>query len=145
MLCASKGELVTSKMEANPTTNCLNKGFTLSIVHESTPVLQASHVGKTVQTSDGPLAILQEIDFSITAGESIAIVGASGSGKSTLLGILAGLDLPSSGTVHLMQEDLSKLDEDGRARLRGQYVGFVFQSFQLVPHLNALELSLIHI
>ena len=91
-------------MEANPTTNCLNKGFTLSIVHESTPVLQASHVGKTVQTSDGPLAILQEIDFSITAGESIAIVGASGSGKSTLLGILAGLDLPSSGTVHLMQE-----------------------------------------
>ena len=126
-------------MEANPTTNCLNKGFTLSIVHESTPVLQASHVGKTVQTSDGPLAILREIDFSITAGESIAIVGASGSGKSTLLGILAGLDLPSSGTVHMMQEDLSKLDEDGRARLRGQYAGFVFQSFQLVPHLNALE------
>ena len=126
-------------MEAKPTINCLNKGFTLSIVHESPPVLQVSHVGKTVQTSDGPLAILQDISFSIAAGESVAIVGASGSGKSTLLGLLAGLDLPSSGSVHLMQKDLGKLDEDGRARLRGQYVGFVFQSFQLVPHLNALE------
>ena len=126
-------------MEAKPTINCLNKGFTLSIVHESPPVLQVSHVGKTVQTSDGPLAILQDISFSIAAGESVSIVGASGSGKSTLLGLLAGLDLPSSGSVHLMQKDLGKLDEDGRARLRGQYVGFVFQSFQLVPHLNALE------
>ncbi len=126
-------------MEANPTTNCLIEGFTLSIVHESPPVLQARHVGKTVQTSDGPLAILQDIDFSIAAGESVAIVGASGSGKSTLLGLLAGLDLPTSGTVHMMQQDLGQLDEDGRAKLRGQYVGFVFQSFQLVPHLNALE------
>jgi putative ABC transport system ATP-binding protein len=126
-------------MEANPTTNCLNKGFTLTIVHESTPVLQAKDVGKTVQTSDGPLAILQDINFTIRSGESVAIVGASGSGKSTLLGLMAGLDLPTSGSIELMEHDLGRLDEDGRAKLRGQFVGFVFQSFQLVPHLNALE------
>ncbi len=108
-------------------------------MHESAPVLLAKGVGKTVQTSDGPLAILQDIDFSIKAGESVAIVGASGSGKSTLLGLMAGLDLASSGSVELMQQDLGRLDEDGRAKLRGQFVGFVFQSFQLVPHLNALE------
>jgi putative ABC transport system ATP-binding protein len=108
-------------------------------VHESTPVLQAKDVGKTVQTSDGPLAILQDINFSIRSGESVAIVGASGSGKSTLLGLMAGLDLPTSGSIELMTHDLGRLDEDGRAKLRGQFVGFVFQSFQLVPHLNALE------
>ncbi len=126
-------------MEANPTTNCLKKGFTLTIVHESAPVLQAKGVGKTVQTSDGLLAILQDINFTIRSGESVAIVGASGSGKSTLLGLMAGLDLPTSGSIELMQQDLGRLDEDGRAKLRGQFVGFVFQSFQLVPHLNALE------
>lgn len=111
----------------------------MTIVHESAPVLLAKGVGKTVQTSDGPLAILQDIDFTIRAGESVAIVGASGSGKSTLLGLMAGLDLPTSGSIELMQQNLGQLDEDGRAKLRGQYVGFVFQSFQLVPHLNALE------
>jgi putative ABC transport system ATP-binding protein len=111
----------------------------LTIVHESTPVLQAKDVGKTVQTSDGPLAILQDINFTIRSGESVAIVGASGSGKSTLLGLMAGLDLPTSGSIELMAHDLGRLDEDGRAKLRGQFVGFVFQSFQLVPHLNALE------
>jgi len=111
----------------------------LTIVHESPQVLQAKHVGKTVQTSDGPLEILQDIHFSINAGESVAIVGASGSGKSTLLSLMAGLDLPTSGSVELMHQDLSQLDEDGRAKIRGQWVGFVFQSFQLVPHLNALE------
>ena len=126
-------------MEANPTINCLNKGFTLTIVHESAPVLQAKGLGKTVQTSDGPLAILQDINFTIRSGESVAIVGASGSGKSTLLGLMAGLDLPTSGSIELMAQDLGRLDEDGRAKLRGQFVGFVFQSFQLVPHLNALE------
>ncbi len=126
-------------MEANPTINCLNKGFTLTIVHESALVLQAKGVGKTVQTSDGPLAILQDINFMIRSGESVAIVGASGSGKSTLLGLMAGLDLPTSGSIELMAQDLGRLDEDGRAKLRGQFVGFVFQSFQLVPHLNALE------
>jgi putative ABC transport system ATP-binding protein len=96
-------------------------------------------VGKTVQTSDGPLAILQDIHFAIQAGESVAIVGASGSGKSTLLGLMAGLDQATSGSIDLMSQDLGQLDEDGRAKLRGQFVGFVFQSFQLVPHLNALE------
>jgi len=96
-------------------------------------------VGKTVQTSDGPLAILQDIHFAIQAGESVAIVGASGSGKSTLLGLMAGLDQATSGSIDLMTQDLGRLDEDGRAKLRGQFVGFVFQSFQLVPHLNALE------
>jgi len=111
----------------------------LTIVHESAPVLQAKGVGKTVQTSDGPLAILQDINFTIRSGESVAIVGASGSGKSTLLGLMAGLDLPTSGSIELMAQDLGRLDEDGRAKLRGQFVGFVFQSFQLVPHLNALE------
>nr|WP_325051163.1 ABC transporter ATP-binding protein [Polynucleobacter acidiphobus] len=108
-------------------------------MHESAPVLQAKGVGKTVQTSDGPLAILQDINFTIRSGESVAIVGASGSGKSTLLGLMAGLDLPTSGSIELMAQDLGRLDEDGRAKLRGQFVGFVFQSFQLVPHLNALE------
>lgn len=111
----------------------------MTIVHESTPVLQAMGVGKTVQTSDGPLAILQDIHFAIQAGESVSIVGASGSGKSTLLGLMAGLDQATSGSIDLMAQDLGQLDEDGRAKLRGQFVGFVFQSFQLVPHLNALE------
>ena len=111
----------------------------MTIVHESTPVLQAMGVGKTVQTSDGPLAILQDIHFAIQAGESVAIVGASGSGKSTLLGLMAGLDQATSGSIDLMSQNLGQLDEDGRAKLRGQFVGFVFQSFQLVPHLNALE------
>jgi putative ABC transport system ATP-binding protein len=103
------------------------------------PALRVERLGKTVPTADGPLAILQGIDFSIAAGESVAITGPSGSGKSTLLSMLAGLDTPSEGAVYLMQKNISALDEDGRAQLRGQYVGFVFQSFQLLPHLSALE------
>jgi putative ABC transport system ATP-binding protein len=99
----------------------------------------ADRVGKLVNTTDGDLAILHDLSFQIEHGESVAIVGASGSGKSTLLSLLAGLDLPSTGQIHLMGENLSQLDEDGRARLRGQHVGFVFQSFQLLPHLTALE------
>ena len=87
----------------------------------------------------GPLAILHDISFSVAAGESLAIVGASGSGKSTLLGLLAGLDLPTTGSVRLLDQPLFMLDEDARARLRGEHVGFVFQSFQLVGHLTALE------
>ncbi len=90
-------------------------------------------------SSDGLLTILHDICFDIYKGESVAITGTSGSGKSTLLGLLAGLDLPSSGNVTLMDQDLSALNEDGRAKIRGQYVGFVFQSFQLLPHLTALE------
>ena len=86
-----------------------------------------------------PLHILRDINFSVEAGASLAILGASGSGKSTLLGLLAGLDVPSSGTVRLDDEDLFSFDEDGRARLRGRLAGFVFQSFQLLPALTALE------
>jgi len=99
----------------------------------------AKHVGKLVNTADGDLAILHDLSFQIEQGESVAIIGASGSGKSTLLSLLAGLDLPSIGQIDLMGQNLNLLDEDGRARLRGQFVGFVFQSFQLLPHLTALE------
>ncbi len=99
----------------------------------------ADQIGKIVKTGDGDLAILHDICFEIYQGESIAIIGSSGSGKSTLLSLLAGLDLPSSGQIELMGQNLNLLDEDGRARLRGSSVGFVFQSFQLLPHLTALE------
>ena len=99
----------------------------------------ADRVGKLVNTSDGDLLILHDISFQIEQGESAAIVGASGSGKSTLLSLLAGLDLPTQGQIDLMGQNLNLLDEDGRARLRGKSVGFVFQSFQLLPHLTALE------
>ena len=99
----------------------------------------ADRVGKLVNTADGDLAILHDLSFQIAQGESVAIIGASGSGKSTLLSLLAGLDLPSTGQIALMGQSLNLLDEDGRARLRGQFVGFVFQSFQLLPHLTALE------
>jgi len=102
-------------------------------------VLSANHLGKSVHSSDGSLTILHDICFEITQGESVAITGSSGSGKSTLLGLLAGLDLPSDGNVTLMGQNLNSLDEDGRAKLRGLQVGFVFQSFQLLPHLTALE------
>lgn len=102
-------------------------------------VLSAIHLGKQVLSSDGSLTILHDISFDVFQGESVAITGASGSGKSTLLSLLAGLDIPSSGCVELVSQNLSKLDEDGRALLRGQKVGFVFQSFQLLPHLTALE------
>ena len=102
-------------------------------------ILSARGIGKTVKSGDSDLVILREIDFSVTAGEAVAIVGASGSGKSTLLAILAGLDTPTAGTVVVDGEDLFRLDEDQRAELRGRSVGFVFQSFQLLPSLTALE------
>ncbi|MBE5314170.1 MAG: ABC transporter ATP-binding protein [Xanthomonadales bacterium] len=101
--------------------------------------LRAQALGKRVQLPTGPLTILEDVSFSIKAGETVAIVGASGSGKSTLLSLLAGLDTPSSGSVELAGEALSSLDEDGRAAVRGRHVGFVFQSFQLLPSLTALE------
>lgn len=107
--------------------------------HSSTIIVQAAKLGKQVRSPEGRLTILENIDLSIHHGESLAIVGVSGSGKSTLLGILAGLDTPTSGRVVLDGTDLNTLDEDGRARLRNQRVGFVFQSFQLLPSLTALE------
>ena len=101
--------------------------------------LIARGIGKTVKSGDRDLVILRDIDLAVDSGEALAIVGASGSGKSTLLAILAGLDTPSAGTVELEGEDLFALDEDARAELRGRAVGFVFQSFQLLPALSALE------
>jgi putative ABC transport system ATP-binding protein len=102
-------------------------------------MIEVETLGKVVESGAGPLTILHEISFAVAAGEAMAIVGASGSGKSTLLGLLAGLDLPSHGTVRLAGQDLAGLDEDGRAALRGRLLGFVFQSFQLLPALTALE------
>jgi putative ABC transport system ATP-binding protein len=109
------------------------------MTHSTNNILSARGIGKTVKSGTSDLVILREIDFSVTAGEAVAIVGASGSGKSTLLAILAGLDTPSSGKVELDGTDLFALDEDARAQLRGRSVGFVFQSFQLLPSLTALE------
>jgi putative ABC transport system ATP-binding protein len=102
-------------------------------------VLRAQGIGKTVKSGDSDLVILREIDLAVTPGEVIAVVGASGSGKSTLLALLAGLDTPSAGSVTIEGADLFSLDEDRRAELRGRSVGFVFQSFQLLPSLTALE------
>ena len=102
-------------------------------------VLEAVQLCKRVTDAIGTLTILDDITLTIERGETVAITGASGSGKSTLLGLLAGLDSPSSGAVRLAGHDLSSLDEDGRARLRAEHVGFVFQSFQLLPHLSAVE------
>ena len=105
----------------------------------NTPILTARHLNKVVPSAEGELSILHDLSLDLCRGDSLAIVGSSGSGKSTLLGLLAGLDLPSSGSIHLAGQDLSQLDEDQRARLRAEQVGFVFQSFQLLDSLNALE------
>ncbi len=106
---------------------------------ESAMVLEAHGISKQVSSPEGPLTILSEVSFSICSGESVAVVGPSGAGKSTLLALLAGLDLPTEGHVVLNGSNLGELDEDGRARIRAESVGFVFQSFHLVPSLNALE------
>lgn len=103
------------------------------------PIVQAISLTKHVKSSDTQLTILQDINLEVSIGEAVSIVGASGSGKSTLLGLLAGLDIPSSGKVYLNGEDIFSLSEDGRAELRGCLLGFVFQSFQLLPVLTALE------
>jgi putative ABC transport system ATP-binding protein len=105
----------------------------------SEPIISVEHVFKSVTDSTGTLDILRDIDFSLAPRETAAIVGASGSGKSTLLSIIAGLDTPTRGTVRLAGEDLFAIDEDDRAELRARKVGFVFQSFQLMGNLTALE------
>jgi putative ABC transport system ATP-binding protein len=102
-------------------------------------VLAAERLGKQVSSPEGRLAILSDVSLSISRGETVAVMGASGAGKSTLLALLAGLDVPTSGVVHLAGHELTALDEDGRAAVRAGHVGFVFQSFHLVPSLTALE------
>ncbi|MFK3941816.1 ABC transporter ATP-binding protein [Pseudomonas monteilii] len=102
-------------------------------------ILVAQHLSKVVPSAEGDLTILHPLSLSLEQGDSLAIVGASGSGKSTLLGLLAGLDQPTSGTVVLAGHDLGTLDEDQRAKVRAEHVGFVFQSFQLLDSLDALE------
>jgi putative ABC transport system ATP-binding protein len=115
-----------------------------SDIHESVPamsatVIRAKSLSKQVQSGDAPLLILDDVNFDIGSGSTVAIVGASGSGKTTLLGLLAGLDRPTSGDVWLGDTSLNGLSEDARAALRQRWLGFVFQSFQLLPALTALE------
>jgi putative ABC transport system ATP-binding protein len=108
-------------------------------LYMSSSLIAVSHVYKSVTDATGTLDILRDIDFSLNAQQTLAIVGASGSGKSTLLAIMAGLDTPTQGTVHIAGQDLFLLDEDQRAALRAKHIGFVFQSFQLLAPLTALE------
>ena len=102
-------------------------------------MISVSQVSKTVSDASGPLSILRDIDFSVGVGETVAILGASGSGKSTLLSIMAGLDTPSQGRIELAGQDIFAMSEDARAAWRGNHLGFVFQNFQLMGHLTALE------
>jgi len=110
-----------------------------TVANKSETVLRARQLSKQVSSPEGPLTILDRVSLEVGRGESIAIVGASGAGKSTLLGLLAGLDVPSTGQVWLGSHELTGLDEDGRAALRADHVGFVFQSFHLISSLTALE------
>ncbi|WP_429105214.1 ABC transporter ATP-binding protein [Aeromonas veronii] len=105
----------------------------------STPIIVVKGLGKSVRLGQESLTILEGIDLQVNSGETVALVGASGSGKSTLLGLLAGLDLPSQGDIEILGKSLGKLDEEGRARLRAEQIGFVFQSFLLLPTMTALE------
>jgi putative ABC transport system ATP-binding protein len=102
-------------------------------------VISARNISQTYQSGGRPLTVLHAIDLDVAPGEKMAIVGPSGSGKTTLLGLLAGLDRPATGTIHLLGQDLAALTEDGRARFRAENIGFVFQAFQLIPTLTAVE------
>ena len=119
-------------MNTNPT---LSAPAPMTLNH----VLKAENLAKQVSSPEGSLTIVDDVSLAIVAGESVAVTGPSGAGKSTLLALLAGLDMPTRGRVLLEGHDLTQLDEDGRARLRAQRVGFVFQSFHLIPALTALE------
>ncbi|MFQ2076403.1 ABC transporter ATP-binding protein [Aeromonas veronii] len=105
----------------------------------STPIIVVKGLGKSVRLGQESLTILEGIDLQVNSGKTVALVGASGSGKSTLLGLLAGLDLPSQGDIEILGKSLGELDEEGRARLRAEQIGFVFQSFLLLPTMTALE------
>lgn len=115
------------------------KNLSMTQTQQSRNIIVTENLGKSVKTSNGKLHILSDINLQVASGESIAIVGESGSGKSTLISLLAGLDTPTTGTISLNDKSLTSMDEDGRAAMRNQLVGFVFQSFQLLQGLTALE------
>lgn len=115
------------------------KNLNMMPTQQSRNIIVTENLSKSVQTSNGMLHILLDIDMTVETGESIAIVGESGSGKSTLIGLLAGLDTPTTGSITLNDKSLTRMDEDGKAAIRNQLVGFVFQSFQLLQGLTALE------
>lgn len=130
--------MLLSSSELNaPSQSMLSAAATSHATHES--IILATNLSKSVGNGEHPLHILRDLQLHIRQGERVAIVGSSGSGKSTLLGILAGLDKPTTGEVKVLNQAFSTLDEDARAAMRGQYMGFVFQSFQLLPTMTALE------
>lgn len=103
------------------------------------PIIRTEQVSKTVRSGESSLTIVADVNLNINPGQTVAIIGASGAGKSTLLGLLAGLDTPTKGTIYINQQNLTAMDEDGRARVRARNIGFIFQNFQLLPSLTALE------
>ena len=109
------------------------------IIISNSQIVSCHQVSKSVESTEGTISILENIDLEVNAAEAIAVIGQSGSGKTTLLSLLAGLDIPTSGDIRLFQQSMQKLDEDARAEIRNQYIGFIFQAFHLLPGFNALE------